>query len=193
MLQLGDGESTVTTGKRSDGAGSVKDGLLGSLIEFMESSEFDPKHAKAWINATPSDRTKMGICQENFAKGINNFGNSSYIMVANTQIGKTLAFLFLIFKAGLTEGMPAVLLTKNNTTEVARFQHSVEKFNEIVRASWSAVKKAHGHTCHKAAETEVRFAGVLLVNGTRTSLESPPAKRHVCVDYPIYGCGCCHG
>lgn len=151
---MDDDGSTVTVEERSDGGGKVKDELLDDLVKFMEMSEFDPKHAIGWIRTKASRRTP--IIQENFAKGIDHFSNSSYVMVADTQIGKTLSFLFLMFKAGLTEGMPSVLLTKNNTGEVDRFQKSVDNFNKIARASWKAVKKAHKKKHGQATGMKVR-------------------------------------
>lgn len=179
LLQLADGNSAVARDKRSDGGGIVKDELLGKLIEFMESSEFDPVHAKTWIET--KSRKRPPIVQENFAKGINNFRNSSYVMVANTQIGKTLSFLFLMFKAGLKEGMPSILLTKNNKGEPARFEASIGKFNDIVKASWrKVIKKARRKTPGQSVSMPVRDVSV--VKGQGLARVAPPAVQHSLVD-----------
>ena len=178
MLQLRDVAPTPTMDEHSDSA--VKDDLLGKLIEFMESAEFDPRLAEDWAGTKPSRRKP--ICQENFAKGVENFRNASYVMVANTQMGKTLSFLFLMFKAGLMRGMPSILLTKNNTSELNRMKGNIEKFNKIVKASWKAVKKAHRKPHPQATDMRIPddvsacnyFFCVCLLQSAQSSVASPP-------------------
>lgn len=195
LLQLRDVAPTPTMDEHSDSA--VKDDLLGKLVEFMESAEFDPRLAEDWAGTKPSRRKP--ICQENFAKGVENFRNASYVMVANTQMGKTLSFLFLMFKAGLMRGMPSILLTKNNTSELNRMKGNIEKFNKIVKASWKAVKKAHRKPHPQATDMripdDVRVRATVflcLLQSAQSSVASPPtlstAKlRGICDD-----ANCCH-
>lgn len=87
---------------------------------------------------------RPGICQENFASEIDTFIDASYMMIANTQVGKTNSFLYLLFKAGVKAGMPSILLTQNNSTEPERFEASTGKLNKLLDEHGKAVKRTEG-------------------------------------------------
>lgn len=117
--------------RASAGGNPSYQSFLDEVIVSLERSEFDPCKALEWIQETDETQRKE-ICQHNFAAGIEDFIDSSYWMIANTQIGKTNSFFFLMFKAGVKGHMPSILLTQNGCTETTRFEASVKKFNDLL-------------------------------------------------------------
>lgn len=124
------------------GGDTRKKEFLRKVIDSLENSEFDPKLAENWIKE-PNPNNRAEICQQNFASGFEIDFNSIYMMMANTQIGKTNSFLFLIFKAGVTKKMPSIIMTQNGKSEPDRFNSSIKKFNKLLKAHGARVQSMH--------------------------------------------------
>lgn len=121
---------------RPDTPETNKRSFLDKVIDSLDNSEFDPHLALRWIKKTE----KPGICQKNFASNVDTFVDASYMMIANTQLGKTNSFLYLMFKAGVKAGMPSILLTQSNSAEPDRFIASKDKLNKLLEEHGKAIK-----------------------------------------------------
>lgn len=160
-----EGETTTTDvdGYGIDGSGGRggpinQASFLKVVIKALDNAEFDPKYAEKWIKSKNKD-----ICQANFVRNVDSFTNASYVTVASSQLGKTNSFLYLIFKAGVMEGMPSILMTQNSSGEPTRFGASIDKMNALLKAHGDDVKQKNPQFVDMQVQYAVLFSHRLIV------------------------------